>query len=202
MIFGATNVFALTFAIGPRKIDLGDGLVFWLVLPGTESFPEAGLYRDEELIYSVDVNTGWWGWSSLYFSDDAMTFLRVPRIGGGFIRFYDRGVYVHGHGTVGLLRRGAASFMQGWSYYQWDFPEQRYYNRTNNILKVTTVENVIITFDLSTGEIISKEMSWWQRNVPSIIYIGIAAVFAIGLFYWIKDKRSKSYKDYDDWQEW
>jgi len=194
MAFSATNIFALTIALTPREIDLGDGLVFWLIHPDfghpeSEIYTESGLYRDGELVYSVDVSAGWWQ-VRLFFSDDAMTFFLVSwaRGGGSVIRFYDKGVYVRGHGIQGgLFRRGDALF---------------YRDRANNILQVTTAENVIITFDISTGEILSKEMSWWRRNFFNIVYTAVGTACVLGLFYYIKyKKRSKPYKEYDDWHE-
>ena len=183
IVFSTTiAAFALVIAPVPREIDLGDELVFWIVLPEDEvrGYPQAGLYRDGVLVYSVDVNHGWW-WEAVYFSNDAMTFLRVPSM-PGTIRFYERGVFVHGHDTISLLQGGEDALVMPepgstFTYATWDFGRQRYYNRENNLLRITTVENTIISFDLSTGLILSieePEEPPVQRNYH-IAFIGIGA---------------------------
>ena len=203
----ATTAAALTIIPSPREIDLGDGLVFWLELPDNDpwffgrDFPEndpwgvghpkqAGLYKDGELVYSVDVDAGWW-WTSLYFSDDAMSLLRVGQ-GRGTVRFYQRGVFVHEYSVFDLLRGGeSAMLMPEPGTFQfspiWHFWEQLYYNRENNLLRVTTVENTVISFDLSTGLILSMEEPPAQRN-NGLVFIAIGAgVCVVGLI--IKRKR-------------
>ena len=161
ILFGRTSVFALEFATTPEQTDLGDGLVFWMTLPDDERLghPASGLYRNGEILYTVDVDGNWW-WAQLYFSDDAMSFLFVPLIGGerSTVRFYDKGILVHEHNVLSLLEGGADSLIPPYeilTFYRWDL--YRDHDRANNILRITTAENTIVSFDLSTGEIISTE---------------------------------------------
>jgi len=84
--------------LAPQNIDLGNGMVFWMTLPDEKyvDFPRSGLYLNDELIYSIDLDYDWW-WATLYFSNDATAFLLVPLAAGGnqVIRFYDNGIFVH-----------------------------------------------------------------------------------------------------------
>jgi len=161
------NALALEIVINPKEIDLGDGLVFWVTLPEDESpeYPRSGLYLDGEEIYTVDVDDSWW-WSALYFSDDAMNFFYLPASGGSknsghAIRFYEKGAMTQTYEVLSLLNGRESALIQPepgtiGSFPMWDFPRQRYHDRDNNILRVTTAENAEITFDLSTGLILSN----------------------------------------------
>ena len=199
VLSGGTNVFALDIALTPREIDLGDGLVFWMTLPGhvESGYPASGLYQNEDLLYTVEVDGDWW-WGQLYFSDDAMSFLFVPIMGesSSAIRFYNQGVFEHDFKVINLLEGGADSLIPPYelhTYNQWDFGEQRFYDRANNILQTTTAENVTITFDLSTGTILSMEKEQTQDNKAAIIVVVCVFVCtaAIIILFITKKKRLK-----------
>jgi hypothetical protein len=198
MVFSTANAFALEIVPNPVSTDLGDGLVFWQTLPEADvyweysayevsDFPKSGLYQNGELLYTVDVDYDWW-WSQLYFADDAMTFLYVPVSGGSTaskhaIRFYEQGVVAHEYEVISLLQGGAAALLQPRAGTiettpRWDLPEQRYYNRENNILSVTTTENITITFDLATGVILSTEETPSLRG-SSVVFIGLGAIICV-----------------------
>ena len=198
----ATAAVALSIAPRPFEIDLGDGLVFWMALPEDDPWgvghpKQAGLYRDGELVYSVDVDDGWW-WTALRFSDDAMSLLRVGQIRSA-VRFYQRGVFVHEYSVFDLLRGGESAMLApepGTFQFSpiWHFREQLYYNRENNLLRVTTVEDTVISFDLTTGLILSidepevenAEEPPVQRN-NGLVFIAIGAgVCVVGLIIIIK----------------
>ena len=88
-IISSLDTSALTVAPHPIRIDLGDGLVFYMlhdwIVSNTEELPEVGgLYRDGVLVYTFD---DWLFWDRLYFSDDGMSFLAIPPRPWGFIRF-------------------------------------------------------------------------------------------------------------------
>jgi hypothetical protein len=196
IFFGTTNVFALEIVPTPVEIDLGDGLVFWKVLPEDEAtdFPRSGLYQDGELLYPVDVDINWW-WGLLYFSDDGMTFFRVPSSGGS-IFFYKKGVVMHEYDVLSLLKGGEGALLQPpagsiETTPSWDFAEKRHYDRENNILRFTTVENVIITFDLSSGALLSDEEPAQNNYIIVLICCAGAVVFFVVLLQAIKRKRSK-----------
>jgi hypothetical protein len=170
--FGVTTVFGLSIEV-PRaeRLDLGDGLVFWLVRPEGEYWcleieyfydvPEvSGLYRNGELVYTIEVVGRWWLMWNIYFSDDAMTFIRVLDGLNGTIRFYEQGVFVHEHRAGELLQGGRGAILEhecefSGRWHQWHFRDRLHHNRDENILSITTVEYTRITFDLSTGLILN-----------------------------------------------
>ena len=200
---------ALTIALDPREIDLDDGLIFRMALSVEEENTwietgQAGLYRDGELIYAVDIDAGWW-WRTLYFSDDAMTFFSVPW-STGEIRFYEQGVFVHSYDVIDLLQEGRASLIPPHgvvTYSRWNTRID--HDRTNNTLYITTAEDVIITFDLLTGLILSNGETPAERaqveiqteEIPaqrndSMLFIGLGIIVCgMVLLVTAKMKRSK-----------
>jgi hypothetical protein len=183
LVFGATTVFVAHPRILPRQLDLGNGLVFWGSLTG--QYPRAGLYRDGELVYAVDTTPNYWLQSMIYFSDDAMTFFLVE-FGGGkssTVSFYDRGVSVRQYMAVDLLqgrydafRRSSNQIGHSWLHWirsrqvgNWDRGSQIEHNREDNLLRITTVERNVVSFDLSTGLILSID-SLAPRAVYAVAY--------------------------------
>jgi len=180
-----TSAYALEIALVPKEIDLGDGLVFWITLPEYESlgYPASGLHRNGELIYTVAVDGEWW-WAQLYFSDDAMTFLSLPTVGShnSFIRFYNHGILEHEYGVLSLLEGGEASLIPPYethTYDQWDLG--RHHDRENHTLQVTTAEQTIIYFDLTTGLILTEEppTQGFTLIIALISFTGIICVLTI-----------------------
>ena len=187
-------------AIEHMQIDLGNGLVFWFTPPFERyaDFPNSGLYQDGELIYAIDnyFALRLLRRNLLSLSNDGMTFITSFRFyqPGDAVRFYERGVFVHEHRVVDLLQRGERSLevihctaLGNW--YIWY--KSSLYDRGNNLLHITTVEDRTITFDLTTGLILSIEGNS-PRNY-NFIFIGAgAAICIIALFLIIKRNRSKS----------
>jgi len=156
----------------PWEIDLGDGLVFrhtFEGFSGEQGEMLTGLYRDGELVYTV--NEPLWPYM-LYFSNDGMSFIEIPwRVSyfggngrwvtnpvGYAIRFFYRGEVVHYY-EVSDLNTNPGSFIVSVSHIQWDFQRERYHNRDNNTFQITTRNGRYITFDLSTGLIISNKQA-------------------------------------------
>ena len=198
------NALALSFGPLSSQIDLGDGLVFFMTTLEDEilGYPKSGLYRNGELIYALHTDdAGLWFLSQVYFSDDAMTLLYVPGAWAegawGAIRFYEQGIAAHEHRIFDLLRGGEDALRLSdcvdWPVTYWTV--QRYYNREDNILRFTTVEYTQITFDLSTGLIISIE----EREEPAetrtrnsneiIVFIIFGIICIIAIAFIIKIKR-------------
>ena len=190
IIFSITNIFALTVNPRPIERDLGNGLTFWMVIPRDVElgYPKSGLYQNGELVYAVDVCAGWW-LTPLYFSNDPMNFIRIDA--GASVRFYEQGIFMHSYDVDSLLRGGRDALIQprGLDFFpRWDFPNRRVYDRQNNILRVATVENIIISFDLSTGLILSK-----QRDLTTIfLLIGIGVVVGAGVLVFVLNRISTS----------
>ena len=167
IIFGMSNAFAKEIATVPIEIDLGDGLIFWMVLPEDEElgYPTSGLYKNGELIYTVDVDHDWW-WSSLHFSRDAMSFIRSPFTPRA-VRFYQQGVLIHEYDVLSLLRYGVLSLLPPYGMDIFDrWRLEHYDDRENDMLRITTTDNIIITFDLTTGLILSEEEVPEEETIP------------------------------------
>lgn len=176
----------------PWHRDLGDGLVFhyrpkyehyseghfvWGTPTEFEAkgYPETGLYRDGELVYTVEEPF----WGILYFSKDAMTFLEVewwvpasgdPGIAARYreptwpaVRFFRYGNLVHSYDVHDLVHNKSRLAFSV-SHVQWDYQSERYYNRENNTLQITTRDGWIHVFCLRTGLIEHTErLSFFLR---------------------------------------
>ena len=148
----------------PVQINLGDGLVFYLTPLEFEErgYPQSGLYSNGELIYTFDEGILWRNPNTIYFSNDAMSFLVLTGWHRGTIRFYERGVMTHYHEVRSLLRRRHRILDRtdefGGSLAWWIKWDEIHYDRTNDILRITTIEDSEITFDLSTGAILSQHV--------------------------------------------
>lgn len=201
----------------PWQRDLGDGLVFHYrpeydhysehrFMEGTptefreQGYPETGLYRDGKLVYRVEEPF----WGTLYFSNDAMTFLEVewwvPASGDPGIpvqyrepiwpaaRFFVQGELAHSHEVLDLVRNsGRLVFTVG--HVIWDYQNERIYDRENNTLQVTTRDRQIITFDLTTGEIVSKVTT--TKSIIMVIIIILVILTTLFIAVWLWDKKVK-----------
>jgi len=194
-VSSTTSVYALVITpedvYKPYHIELGDGLVFHVTPPGGEEYgfigyPETGLYRDGELIYTVGDRHFF---DSLFFSNDAMSFLEISPWNGNeriAVRFYNQGVFVHQYLAQDFLS-DEVDLRPCFVLPNWHVRDQTHHDRTNNILQITTVEGRKFTFDLTTGLVMPNE---YDFNI-SMIGLGIAiVVFALLLFIIIKRKRT------------
>ncbi|MCL2195931.1 MAG: hypothetical protein FWB76_08285 [Oscillospiraceae bacterium] len=122
-----------------------------------------GVYRDGELVYSTLEIQG-----LMYFSDDGMCILAVPRnwrlrdeYFPPTIQFFKQGELVHEHSALDLLQHGEESlvvveyFAPWFVYWYGDFLWLRYHDREADTLRITTVEGRDVIFSLQTGEILS-----------------------------------------------
>ena len=158
--------------------DLGDGFVFHYTPNEFEGqgYLPTGLYQDGELIYTVDVSL--WGAGQLFFSNDRMSFMQADwwvmlrgdynrwreNPHGWAVRFFYRGEVVRYY-EVFDLNTNPGSFIVSVSHIQWDYQRKRYHDIENNTLQVTTRNGRNITFDLSTGEIISNEQAFMTATL-------------------------------------
>lgn len=170
----------------PWYRDLGDGYVFhyrpeydhyhleeffcW----GTptefkeQGYPQTGLYRDGELVYTVEVPI----WGGLVFSNDRMTFIEIywaawatgdPGIParyrepiGPAMRFFDQGELMHVFEVPDLVRNQSRLAFTV-SHVKWDYHRERYRDQENDTFQVTTRDGRVITFDLTNGLILSSQ---------------------------------------------
>ena len=163
----------------PWHRDLGDGLIFHYrpeyahysphdFSRGTptefiaQGYPQTGLYRDGELVYIVDVPL----FHRLYFSSDGMSFIKIdfwvplgiierPDLSFPTVHFFKEGNLVHYYSLFELVSDPYSLFITV-SHAQWDYQNQRYHDRESNTLMVRTRDGNDITFDLTTGLILSS----------------------------------------------
>ena len=176
----------------PQEIDLGDGLVFHITPSHYEEqgYPTTGLYRAGAAIYTINRQS----FGALFFSQDAMSFLEIPREWHGThtaIRFYQQGLLVHLYYVQDLLTDDGESLsvdyihLLGWiGSAWWDTWNGTDYNRANNTLQITTIEGSQITFDLSSGRI--TDLLWVEQrllgsNHAIIVAIGSSLSVVIGI---------------------
>ena len=188
----------------PWYRDLGDGLVFHyrpeydhysphVFAWGTptefeaQGYPQTGLYRNGELIYTVEVQI----WARPYFSSDGMSFLEVdwwvtatgnPGSAGyrspvsPAVRFFEQGNLIHYYEVFDLVT-DPNRVVYSVSHAQWDYQNERYHDRENNTLRVRTRDGRNITFDLSTGLILSNKRDF----NPLILWASVTIVaLAVG----------------------
>jgi len=180
----------------PRRINLGDGLEFWM---STEEFVaqgylESGLYRDGELVYTTIFI---YPSNRLFFSDDAMSFIVIADDGTLFesrrlVWFYEQGVLLRYYTAQDLFRNVERTQQARESlYWPMDFISSIFstgedgYDRANNRLRLTTSnEGGEIVFCLSTGYILSISEPPGQIITimaaivgPLLALVGITAVF-------------------------
>jgi len=189
-----TDAYAISIVLEPEKIDLGDGLVFQMTPPHYEEqgYPKSGLYRDGELIYTHNISDTFF--QSLFFSDDAMSVLVVPISYRGNIRFYQQGVLMHERRVANLSRHGFphieyCEFGLGGI---WQIHRRTYHDRANNRLRITTVENYEITFDLTTGYILSQYKISVQTAPPTnnnFMFIVLCLIGIFALYKVVKNKK-------------
>ena len=195
MVFAA-NASALSIPPPePVQIDLGDGLVFHITPTWYEpkGYPTSGLYRDGVLVYTVDRDSFW---NPLFFSSDGMSFLELPTEWHGsnqtFIRFYQEGVLSHRHYVRDLLKdRGASLYPVCFVGPAWEQWNQRYYDRDHNILRIVTVEDVEITFDLTSGRITSREGAGTSGLYTAIIGLGTIGAACVLASMFVKGRRCR-----------
>jgi len=194
----------------PWSIDLGDGLVFHyrpeyehypvhMFFDGTptefkeQGYPQTGLYRDGELVYTVEVQL----WARPRFSNDGMTFIEVDwwvaasgdpgvpsllrRPLSPAIRFFEQGRVVRRYYVRDLVR-DMDSIVFTVNNAIWDYQQERYHDRENNTFSVKTREGRDITFDLSTGLIISADPPFGELRTNSIFVIVFVAISVILVF--------------------
>ena len=213
LVFYATTAYADTPSLPlPWYIDLEDGLVFHYrpndahyspyIFPWGSStsaefeargYLQTGLYRNEELIYTVDVPIR----EALYFSNDGMSFVEINgfvHTGGRrgiytqpAVHFFEYGNLIHYYEVPDLVRN-LNSIAYTVSHAQWDYQNERHHDRENNLLLVRTRDGRNITFDLSTGLILSG-----QRSFSNLIFWASVEVVVLAVAMLIGKRLLKSH---------
>ncbi|MCL2365322.1 MAG: hypothetical protein FWC71_11765 [Defluviitaleaceae bacterium] len=208
LIIFPINADALSIVPFPIRMDLGDGLVFYMIPNPSwletsfEGYPEVGgLYRGGELVYSFD---SWLIWDRLYFSADAMSFLAVPADADGSIRFFEYGVYIRSHNIRRFLPYGDAFLPENDPFLRtlgWRIREKTIHDRANDRLHVTTFHGHEITFDLTNGVVFPRQRVFdphaelpLEPNNRFTLVISATALAVIGVVIFIFFKRNQPTK--------
>jgi len=99
----------------------------------------------------------------LVFSDDGMYFANMPwtwsgdpgKPDGTTIEFYDKGRLMKKYAVADLVEDGT-KLVYTVSHVMWEKREERKFDGANNILSITTNDDIIYKFDLTTGNIIDR----------------------------------------------
>ena len=179
----------------PFSIDLGDGLVFHATHQRDleHGYPITGLYRDGKLVYAVNSPPHHWG--ELFFSYDGMSFLEVRSLttrwhgrpsrvrdiylGSPAVRYYYMGNLTHFYSWSSLVNIRNSVVFTDIVTADWDIPELRYHDRSNNTLQIITRDQRRIIFDLSTGLIEEN-----TRNISAativVFWVFVSCILLLG----------------------
>lgn len=161
MTFGGITVFADTF-VPPEPFEIwseDETMVFrWNPIMdelGSQRMAQAGMYKDGELVWSVD-NLPTMGESarSFYFSDDFRFMVFIPGVDQIVaLGFFENGALFRSYRIDELVRDMSVvtytvtmAWWENWAY--------RYFDTTNNTLTIVTRDEITYIFDITTGEII------------------------------------------------
>jgi len=186
----------------PFYQDIGNGMTFHFTPEGyaDAGYPFSGVYRNGELIYTINDTFYLYGGGQhqVFFSNDGMTFLEVPLIlhphgifssyriwlvnGRPAVRVFYRGNVVNYHRLPDLINSPNKLHLFV-SHVWWDDASSRIHNLENNTLQVTTLENRIITFDLSTGAIVNIQQSATRLVIFELAWIAAASIIILVINY-------------------
>jgi len=211
-------------------MELGDGLVFYMTPPDyeAEGYPSSGLYRNGILIYSVIGYTR----GDIFFSQDRMSFLYFPH---GWteaavqlrsaadsytmiVLFFEEGEFSHGITQRGVRWAVEGAIGDGSDFGRFSAQDRRVYDLEQDTLRVTTRRGFLgfgnareldITFDLSSGEIISVRRTPLIRRVlqspllmiASAFILVVCAALVIAVLQMVRSKRRQREleKTYEEW---
>ena len=135
-----------------------------------KSWLKSGLYYNTEpheniyLINSEYTSVKYYFYESeLVFSDDGIYFATMPwsyrgdpgKPDGSAIEFYKNGKFVNKYVVADLVENNS-KLEYSVSHVTWEKRENRHFDAENNILSVTTKDDIVYKFDLVTGNIIDK----------------------------------------------
>lgn len=116
---------------------------------------QAGVYRDDVLIYSVE-NLPTTGESerSFYFSDDLRFMVFRPTVSQvAALGFFENGVLLRSY-RIDELVRNMEVVTYSVSMASWENSSARVFDSDNNTLTIVTLDDITYVFDITTGEII------------------------------------------------
>ena len=116
----------------------------------------------------------------LFFSSNGMYFVQIfgfiPNTSANAVRFFANGSFVISYQVNDLLRNRFRMSPTS-AGYTWMNRSSVEFDRQTNVLSLTTVDDNTITFDITTGNIISQTRR--SPNLEVIVFIGWAILFTI-----------------------
>ena len=166
------------YAPNPFTIEVEEGAKIVWITPEGENFdernkdyPKSGLYYNENPlrnIYYFDDHFHQYNYylheQSFVYSDDGVYFVHIPwarqnaaySTDGEAIMIYKNGAFFKSY-TVGELVKDMSKAKFSESHVIWEKYEERVFDSKENILTVTTLDDIVISFDITTGEIVNNE---------------------------------------------
>lgn len=175
---GENKVFYMTPEGDANKKNLKSGLYSntelpQMIYPIDHYIPQGELYISSDGRYIADMKH--WVYSDMYdIKEDA-------------IIFYEDGIKMNRYAVSDLMW---IKYMgsQSVSHLQWDFQDKRVFDKTKNTLSVVTRDGVFISFDLTTGRMVSKISAYF------IIWGLILLILLVILLLIKKSKKIGRYK--------
>jgi len=116
-------------------------------------------FYEKEIIFSDDgiyfVHLPWSGSASGGIMRDARGNIILESLDGIAVEFYMNGVLLKRY-QVGEIIKNAAKLAFSATHVSWEKIEYREFNAKANILAITTKDNLVYNFDVTTGNVLSK----------------------------------------------
>jgi len=187
MMFSGVAIYADDFVVDPFRITSEDGSKVFIYTPNPHfnrrrdsRLPATGLYYNTdplELIYLLD-DIGWAFENDFFFSPDFrhLAFFRELSFDIA-LEFYEDGILIKRYMIDDLVKNMNEVWFSTSSAH-WAKRASRNFDTTNNILTVTTVDNLTHVFDIKTGETINGTVgdtpsSWAQESVERASDLGL-----------------------------
>ncbi|MCL2518968.1 MAG: hypothetical protein FWF15_10440 [Oscillospiraceae bacterium] len=189
----------------PYQIEFENGKKIFYMYPcytynengiSDDNWLKSGLYYNTdplENIYLINLeynsNRYYFYERELVFSDDGIYFANIPwaqsdypsTTDGTAIEFYENGLGIKKY-IVADLVKNKLKLKYTVSHIYWEQNEKREFDAVNNILSVTTNDNITYKFDLTTGNIIDKIPNENFKFTIIILSTIILCIFILILF--------------------
>ena len=190
----------------PYQIEFENGnKIFYMYPTGIaddDSCLNSGLYYNTEppeniyLINSYVHTSKYFYEGNLIFSNDGIYFANMPwtssekssypdgKLIGTALAFYEKGRMLRQYNVSQLIEKDESLTFSA-SHVYWEKYEEREFDSENNILAVTTNDDIVYKFDLTTGNIVDKKNIGLPDYKPgsAIIIIGIITICMLILLF-------------------
>ena len=191
-MFGSMTVYADSFpAPEPFEMVSDDGtMVFrWVPDPGYGRTAQAGVYRNDKLVYSME-NLPALGASAYnyLFSSDFKYLAFIPAVDQAkAVDFFENGVLLRSY-RIDELVRDMTVVDYSVSMAFWEDWHGRVFDADNNTLTMVTRDNITYVFDITTGKIIHETPQPLWRNPLVWGFISALAATALVLMLRLRNR--------------